>query len=254
MKTNFHTHIYRCGHASGDVEDYVLEGIKKGYSSLGISDHGPLPNYLFDRMPMDDLEAYIDSINLAKEKYFNKINIFSALELEYFQEFEAYYKELKDRLDYLILAIHYFPINNELHSSWDVCTKEHLDSFVNLTVQGIESNTFDFLAHPDLFLVSYNNWDEYAIKASYKICQSAKKFNMPIEFNANGIRKGLRKTNRGPRYLYPNKDFWDIAKEVGVKVIVNSDCHRVEELDDESMKEANKLAKKWGLSLVNKWR
>jgi len=252
MKTNFHTHIYRCGHASGDVEDYVLEGIRKGYSSLGISDHGPLPDYLFDRMPMTDLEAYIESINSAKKKYSNKINIFSALELEYFEEFEAYYIDLKEKLDYLVLAIHYFTRNEKLHSSWGVSSKEDLKAFVDLTIKAIKSKHFDFLAHPDLFSVSYTDWDEHAIEASYKICKTAKEFNLPIELNANGVRKGLRKTERGLRYPYPNEDFWKIAKEVGVKVLINSDCHMVEELDDEYMNHANKLAKKWGLNIIKK--
>lgn len=32
VRANFHTHNYRCGHAEGDVEDYVKEAIKEGYS------------------------------------------------------------------------------------------------------------------------------------------------------------------------------------------------------------------------------
>ena len=28
MKTNYHTHNYRCNHAAGTVEDYILEAIK----------------------------------------------------------------------------------------------------------------------------------------------------------------------------------------------------------------------------------
>ena len=32
MKTNFHTHNYRCGHATGNVDDYVEEALKNNYS------------------------------------------------------------------------------------------------------------------------------------------------------------------------------------------------------------------------------
>ena len=37
MKTNFHTHNYRCGHAVGNVEDYVKVAINEGYSKSVIS-------------------------------------------------------------------------------------------------------------------------------------------------------------------------------------------------------------------------
>ena len=29
MRTNYHTHTYRCHHASGTEEDYIIEGIEK---------------------------------------------------------------------------------------------------------------------------------------------------------------------------------------------------------------------------------
>ena len=34
VRANFHTHNYRCGHAEGDVEDYVKEAIKEGYAEI----------------------------------------------------------------------------------------------------------------------------------------------------------------------------------------------------------------------------
>ena len=34
MKTNFHTHNYRCGHAVGNVEDYVKVAIQCNKSAL----------------------------------------------------------------------------------------------------------------------------------------------------------------------------------------------------------------------------
>lgn len=39
FKTNYHTHTFRCHHASGSDEEYVLEAIANGYKVLGFSDH-----------------------------------------------------------------------------------------------------------------------------------------------------------------------------------------------------------------------
>jgi histidinol-phosphatase (PHP family) len=40
VKYNYHSHTYRCGHASRcSDEDYVLEAIEHGYKKYGFSDH-----------------------------------------------------------------------------------------------------------------------------------------------------------------------------------------------------------------------
>ena len=75
----------------------------------------------------------------------------------------------------------------------------------------MESGHFTYLAHPDLFGMSYIDWDEDAIKASRKILEAAERLNMPLEINVNGMRKGKIKYNNGERYLYPIKEFWEPA-------------------------------------------
>ena len=99
MKTNFHTHNYRCGHAVGNVEDYVKVAINEGYSELGISDHAPVPSHYEDRMKMEELGEYLIEIEEAQKKYGDKIKIYKSLEIEYFPEWQEYYDELKKKLD-----------------------------------------------------------------------------------------------------------------------------------------------------------
>ena len=83
-KTNFHTHHYLCGHADGNASDYVLEAIKNGYTAIGISDHGPLPNPPFPRMTIQEFEnIYLKDIDDSKQKYSDKIKIYKGVEIEY---------------------------------------------------------------------------------------------------------------------------------------------------------------------------
>ncbi len=123
LKTNFHTHIYRCGHATGNIEDYVKEAVKNGYEAIGISDHGPLPDYFFDRMSHDEIKDYLNDINEIKKKYKGQIEIYRALELEYFKEFHDYYIELKKDFDYFVLGHHYYGNHK---SSWHVTNEEEI--------------------------------------------------------------------------------------------------------------------------------
>lgn len=110
---NFHNHTYRCGHATGKDEEYVLEAIKNGYEVMGFSDHAP---YLFPkghhsgyRIQLDKAQDYANSIKALKEKYKSVIDIKLGYELEYFpalwdEEIE-YLKGFE--YDYLILGQHY---------------------------------------------------------------------------------------------------------------------------------------------------
>lgn len=82
---NLHTHTYRCHHASGKDEEYVIKAIENGYDLIGFSDHAP---YLFPngyvssfRMLPSEAEGYAKSINSLKEKYKGKLTSSSALNL-----------------------------------------------------------------------------------------------------------------------------------------------------------------------------
>ena len=247
-KTNFHIHVYRCGHATGNVKDYVREAVENGSEAIGISDHSPLPDYLFDRMGHSEVEEYLNDINEAISEFGDKIKIYKALELEYFPEFDEYYKDLEEKFDYLVLGHHYY---DGRKSSWHVETVDNLETYANELIRAMESGHFAFAAHPDLFASAYPIWDENCIAASYKICKKALELDMPLEINANGVRKGLHPKPEGMRYGYPREEFWKIASECGVKVLVNSDCHHPHEFHDESVEKARELAIKWKLNVVN---
>lgn len=110
MKTNFHTHNYRCKHAKGNVEDYVKVAIREGYTQLGISDHAPFPEYYSSsgRMEVEEFEGYLREIEEAREKYKNQIKIYKSVEIEYFPEASEYYRDLREKLDYIVLGLHSF--------------------------------------------------------------------------------------------------------------------------------------------------
>ena len=41
MFANYHTHTYRCNHATGTEEEYINNAIALGFKELGFSDHAP---------------------------------------------------------------------------------------------------------------------------------------------------------------------------------------------------------------------
>ena len=256
-KTNYHTHHYLCGHASGDSFDYIKEAIKNGFSEIGMSDHGPLP-IIPPTGRMNHYEfrnIYLKEIDKAIELYGDRIRILKSLEIEFVSGHEEYYKNLLEELDYLVLGTHYFDYNegNDIYSAFNITEKDELVKYTNLIVEALNTKCFKILAHPDLFLLGYKEMDSLALECSKKIINAAIENNVAIEFNANGIRKGKRLNSDGTYdYSYPNKLFWDVAKEMNPKVIIGSDCHNPEELNDYAFKEAERLAKEYNLKLIEK--
>ncbi len=111
---------------------------------------------------------------------------------------------------------------------------------------------FKILAHPDVFMTTYPKWDEACEKVTRQIARAALKYDVILEVNANGLRRGEQKYEDGVRYPYPSEKFWKIIatefKEV--KVMVNSDCHDPAYLNDEYMQMARDFAKRLKLNVI----
>lgn len=254
MRTNFHTHHYLCGHATGHVEDYVKEAISKNVKILGISDHAPVENGLFHRMTESEFfNIYLKEIQEAKEKYKNQIQIYRGLEIEYFYDYDGY-KPLLNHLDYLILGAHFYTgYQHDFGSSYAIDTKEKLSAYTKLLVDGMNTGYFKILAHPDLFMTGYPVFDDFCEACSKRIIETAIRNHVVLEYNANGLRRGKRTyIDSTIDYSYPNIHFFKLVSQYpNAKVIVSSDCHSPKDLYDEAMEMALSNLKALGIHPIS---
>lgn len=260
IKDNFHTHIYLCKHASGNVEDYIKKAIELNYESIGISDHGPLTDYFLNkfvtrRMTIDEYKnIYLPEIISSKKKFSNKITVLGALEIEFYDELSAEYTKWSQELDYLILGQHNIELNDHNFKTIYQCTpgnKDELELYVKKVINGLNSGFFSILAHPDIFMMFYQKWDNWAILGAKKIIETTIKNNVLLELNANGIRKGKITNLDGiETYKYPFIEFWRlVANYKDARVIVSDDAHKVSHLKDQATIEAYKIADELGLNI-----
>ena len=230
MKTNYHTHHYLCGHAEGTVEDYVVEAINNGFSEIGISDHGPINAEAFPRMSLSEFnDIYLPEIEEAINKYQDKIKILKGLEIEFIENDIAYYQKLLKKLDYLILACHYYENKENLHpySTYKVNDHQRLNRYTEVIEEALDTKLFKILAHPDWFMLGYHELDSFGEECVLRIAKAAIKNDVILEFNAAGIRSNKTFDKDGkPKYIYPNDEFWKIIGKTNAKVIVGSDCHK----------------------------
>ena len=252
MKSNYHTHTYLCNHAIGTVEDYVKKAIELNIKTLGMSDHAPF-NFLEDRsvrMGIEDYPIYLKELSSSIEKYGDLIKIYKGLEIEYFPTHIKHYQELLKELDYLVLGQHYIQKNGKLKSIYHLKEVDDMKIYVKTLIEAMETNNFKIIAHPDIFLFNQENeLTEEMLYLSKMIILSAKENNVALEINANGFRKGKIIVNGQVKYRYPRKEFWELTKNTGVKIIISSDAHKPKYLFDEAIIEAYKFATSIGLEV-----
>jgi len=219
-----------------------------------MSDHAPFRE-LQDRsirMVPEDLPLYIKECDDCIQKYRNRIKVYKALEIEFFPGHEEKYQELLGKLDYLALGQHYIAdptAPNQLRSTYKLTSFEHLVTYVDMVVEAIKTGFFKFVCHPDVFLYNVQHMSDDILNECTRLIRAAKAYHVPLEINANGIRKGIRQLEDGLRYLYPRLEFWEIAKAEKVKVIVSSDAHQPSTLFDDDVKMAYKFAYDIGIEV-----
>lgn len=251
MITNYHTHTERCFHAKGSDEAFVEAAIERGLKVLGFADHGPWPykDYVSGmRMSLDMAEDYIESIRSLQKKYADKIEIKLGFEYEYFPEYFEWLDDfVKEKgIDYIILGHHFLPHEIGGHYAGRIKDTKVLYEYCEQICQGIKSKRFAYVAHPDLYMKEYPYFDEHACRVAEMICDTAKEYDVPLEYNILGLRKADYDGKEG----YPYREFWRIAAEKGNKVILGIDAHTPQEITDSKYIDyAEKAVKELGLEV-----
>lgn len=253
QKFNYHSHTYRCGHADEEVldEEYVLEYIKMGFEKIAFTDHCPEKNEIDTRqkvrMKYHQKEEYLGNIKKLKEKYANKIEIFSGYEVEYLPGEEENIKELKEESDKIVLGQHFiYDDNKELKILGEhLYTDEDLLKYAHYIEKAMELKIPDIIAHPDFFMKkSRKSFGEAESVVAKIICQSAEKYNIPLEINLNNIFNNTyyegkirinndsieKQKEKLENVAYPCRKFWEIATNYDIKVVYGIDTHHKGEI------------------------
>ena len=271
MKANYHTHLSLCGHADGMSEDYVKVAIEAGYIDLGMSDHGPIKpefmseeefkfNWLERQMTYDEfVNIYLPDCQKTKEKYKNLINFYIGVEIEYLEVYHEYFVNMRKKLDYMNLGIHYYYHNATMVNSFENVTYENIQSYGLNAVKAMETGLFNILVHPDVFMYCYkskdgsNTFDSECEKVAHMIIESAIKNNVYLEINVGGMFKVTANNAIPGQFAYPRDEFWQIvSKYKEAKVIIGVDAHSPKNLVAKEIEMAYQFAKKHNITVLEK--
>lgn len=256
MKINYHTHTFRCQHAAGQDEEYVLAAMGAGFDALGFADHAPWPfggGYVSPiRMPMEAFPGYMTSLRRLKEAWKGRLSILAGLESEYFPRYHDHLLRLREAgVEYFILGQHYADSEEETpYTGLECRSDEGVLRYAESTVAAIRTGLFCYVAHPDLFMRHRRDEDfsPACIRATEMVCQAAAEAGMPLEYNLLGLKTQLDGHSRG----YPSGPFWAYARKFNNPVILGVDAHDPAHLADTALWDAGRAnVQAMGYTLVD---
>ena len=261
--SNYHSHCTFCDGRS-TPEDFVKFAISHGFRAYGFSSHSPLPFETFWNMSIYAMPEYLAEIDRLKKKYSDRLEIYTALEIDYLDETYnpsvPYFQELP--LDYRIGSIHFLPISEHLSEENMVCIdgsfadykasveryfegdiRKLVTRYYDSTLKMIEAGGIDIVGHMDKIYMNGHKCEGFSFDAAWyqepfraTLDLIAEK-GLMVEINTKNLEK--------KQQLFPRKEYLGLLKEMNIPVMVNSDCHYPDLVND-GQEKAFKLLKEIG--------
>ena len=229
---NYHTHTYRCGHARGTEEEMIEAAIQAGFKTIGISEHLAFEGWIDSnsRPSMKSMEEYLETMKYLKVKYADKIIVRTGFESEFFEDRIDYLKSVKERCDYLICGQHSKDRESLDYYHFPYYGDDYIMQMAEQVCCGIELGLFNYVAHPDYFLLGGCELTKGHHQALTKIACCAKKHGVVVELNIKGTRYGKQNYQGIESYRYPNSIMAEILGDVGTLVCFGYDAHAPNQL------------------------
>lgn len=232
--SNIHTHT-RWSDGNDTAEEMVQEAIRRGFHTVGISDHGVTPFDLSYCIQPQAEQAYLAELKILKEKYAGQIDVLSGVEYDYGgEDFGGQTAET----DYVIGSQHYLRLGEtyyaldrdvpefqrllaEFHGDSLELAKRYYDDLVRRTAKVRP----DVVGHFDL-LTKFGLVEEseaYRTVASQAMTAVVQEVGV-VEINTGAMARGVRQMQYPADFLLP------VILKSGGEVILSSDAHRKENL------------------------
>ncbi|MFZ5647242.1 MAG: histidinol-phosphatase HisJ family protein [Bacillota bacterium] len=254
MIPDYHIHTSLCGHARGEMEQYVEEARKKGLKEMGFSDHVPMcwltDECRYPGLAMDETElpGYVSRVLSLREKT-PELSIRLGLEVDYIPGWEKGAGNIISQypFDYIIGSVHFIdgwafdhPSYIDGYGGRDI--GEIYRNYFDLICRAAGSGVFDIMAHPDLVKKFGYRPDKASTDLYRQAARSFAAAGVCVEVNTAGLRVPAGE-------IYPSLEFLRLCRLEGVPASTGSDAH-APELVGANFSEAVELLKEAGYDEV----
>lgn len=256
----FHTHTQYCdGRAT--MEDFVVEAAKLGFRALGFSPHSPVPIESPCNMSFDSVDEYLMQVKALAEKY-PAVKLYAGMEIDYlgaeWGPSNEYFCSLP--LDFRIGSVHFIPsqdgrlvdidghfdrFKEKMSADFGGDIRYVVDTFFRQSIDMVEAGGFDIIGHFDkikhnagLYYPELEQQPWYTDHVE-ELMAAIERAKLIVEINTKAWREHQQ--------MFPSQKLWSRLLADGVPIIVNSDAHYPERLNDsrqQALKALNYLRKR----------
>ncbi len=241
----FHAHTQFCdGHAP--MEDFVAEAVKLGFRNLGFSPHSPVPIESPCNMTFGSVDQYLAQIHQLSIKY-PAVNLYAGMEIDYlgpeWGPSSDYFRSLP--LDFRIGSVHFIPnqegrmvdidghydkFRQKMSTEFAEDIRYVVDTFFRQSIDMVNAGCFDIIGHFDK--IKHNaglyhpglEQEPWYVEHVDNLVETIERSGVIVEINTKAWREHQQ--------LFPSQRLWSRLLEARVPIIVNSDAHYPERLND----------------------
>ena len=224
---DYHIHTPFCGHAGGEMEEYLLAARDLGLPEMGFADHLPLFHIEDPTLTMcqADLPLYIDKVRRLQEKYPDyppRLGIEADYIVTHLDDVAAALARYE--FDYVYGSVHFI-------GGWGIDQSrfkfeferrdinEVYEIYFGLVMDAARTGLFDVMTHLDV-VKKYGHRPTRDMKPLYnEVAATLAKSNVAIELNASGLSKPVGE-------IYPSLEILEIMRAHGVPITFGSDAHK----------------------------
>ncbi|GAC1358407.1 MAG: histidinol-phosphatase [Herpetosiphon sp.] len=230
LLVDYHTHHYRCGHAVGQLEEYVNAAITADLTEIGLSDHSPIYHLGDDPHPLPEtamarheLPRYIAEIEQIRNRYADRITVRLGVESDYVLGWDDHYRRLWQQypLDYVIGSVHWLDTWSIFSTTLPVgrTAGEVYYDYLHTTQAAARSGAYEIIGHLDC-LKTRGHIPDFAITPLLEdTVRVIRDSGVAIELNTSGWRKECND-------CFPRAELLACCCHYGVPVTLGSDAHK----------------------------
>jgi histidinol-phosphatase (PHP family) len=227
LPADIHMHSKYCGHAAGELEQYVERAIELGLAAAGFAFHLPItiPVDYKVNLSRDELDFLAREIEGLRDAYRNDIPVLFGGEADCLPGQEDAVAELASSypFDHLLGSVHFIdewafdhPAAVAGFDAWDL--RELYETYFARVVEAMQTGLFDIVGHIDLIKKfghrPAGDWSDLI----EKVCRAAGECGLCVEINTAGIDKPVGEQ-------YASAEFISKCFEHDVPIAFGSDAH-----------------------------
>jgi histidinol-phosphatase (PHP family) len=233
MVIDCHIHTSACGHADGEVQDYVQAAEESGVDVITFTEHMPLPEGMDPEeeyaLRLDEVDLYVESVRRASTRS-SSVRVLLGAEIDWIPSHVDIARSAASAHDFdmVLGSVHFLDDwafdDPRLIGRWDTVSVEEVwEAYFEQLIAAAGSGIYDVMAHPDLVKKFGHRMSGSATSLYRRAAATFASSEVAIEVSSAGLRKPCQE-------LYPAQEFLVECARHGVRATVGSDAHSPSEV------------------------